>query len=135
MRRKDAEEWALKMERRVDRGESVSKNIPDDLSTFAQLIDLHIADMLAVGEALRRSKTYSLDKLKGKLAHVRLEVLDRGRIIQFARDRRAEGARARPPSDTGRALPARRLLRGQRAPEVANGAPCHLCRSNRHAPV
>lgn len=80
------------MERRVDRGESVSKNIPDDLSTFSQLIDLHIADMLEVGKALRRSKTYSLEKLKARLGHVRLEVLDRERIIQFARDRRAEGA-------------------------------------------
>lgn len=80
------------MERRVDRGESVSKNIPDDLSTFSQLIDLHIADMLDVGKALRRSKTYSLDQLKARLGHVRLEVLDRERIIQFARERRAEGA-------------------------------------------
>ncbi|WP_213272020.1 hypothetical protein [Hyphomonas sp.] len=54
--RKDAEEWALKMERRVDRGESVSKKIPDDLSTFWQLIDLHIADMLDVGKALSPSQ-------------------------------------------------------------------------------
>lgn len=92
VRRKDAEEWALKMERRIDRGESVSKNIPDDLSTFSQLIDLHITDMLEVGKALRRSKTYSLDKLQARLGHVRLEVLDRERIIQFARERRAEGA-------------------------------------------
>lgn len=92
VRRKDAEEWALKMERRIDRGESVSKNIPDDLSTFSQLIDLHITDMLEVGKRLRRSKTYSLDKLKVKLGHVRLELLDRERIIQFARARRAEDA-------------------------------------------
>lgn len=92
VRRKDAEEWALKMERRVDRGESVSKNIPDDLSTFSHLIDLHIWDMLEVGKALRRSKTYSLEKLKARLGHVRLEVLDRERIIQFGRERRADGA-------------------------------------------
>lgn len=48
--------------------------------------------MLEVGKRLRRSKTYSLDKLKVKLGHVRLELLDRERIIQFARERRAEGA-------------------------------------------
>lgn len=92
VRRKDAEEWALKMERRVDRGESVSKNIPDDLSTFSHLIDLHIADMLEVGKALRRSKTYTLEKLKEKIGTVRFDLLDRERIIQFARERRAEGA-------------------------------------------
>ena len=92
VRRKDAEDRALKVERPVGRGESVSKNIPDDLSTFAHLIDLHIAEMLEVDKALRRSKTCSPDKLKAKLGHVRLEVLGRERIIQFACERRAEGA-------------------------------------------
>ncbi|WP_396272587.1 hypothetical protein [Hyphomonas sp.] len=92
IRRKDAEEWALKVERRVDRGERVSKNIPDHLSTSAHLANLHIADMLEAGKALRRSKTYSPDKLKAKLGHVRLEVLDRERIIMNARQRARDGA-------------------------------------------
>ncbi|MFN7055476.1 MAG: hypothetical protein ACK4SV_07920, partial [Hyphomonas sp.] len=80
------------MERRLDRGESVSKHLPDDLSTFSQLIDLHITDMLDVGAALRRSKAYSPEKLRARPSHVPLEVLDRERIIQFARERQAEGA-------------------------------------------
>lgn len=64
----------------------------DGLSTFAHLAYLHIADMLQAGKALRRSKTYSLNKLKAKLGHVRLEVLDRERITMNAWQRARDGA-------------------------------------------
>ena len=92
LRRKDAEEWALKMERRVDRGESVSKHRPDLINTVADLVDLHIADMLDVRKPLRRSKAYSLNKLRDDIGHLRLNQIERERIIEFARDRRSEGA-------------------------------------------
>jgi hypothetical protein len=92
LRRKDAEEWALKMERRVDRGETVSKHRPDLINTVADLVDLHIADMLDVRKPLRRSKAYSLSKLRNDLGHLRLNQIERERIIEFARDRRNEGA-------------------------------------------
>jgi integrase len=92
LRHKDAEEWALKMERRVDRGETVSKHRPDLINTVADLVDLHIADMLDVRKPLRRSKAYSLSKLRNDLGHLRLNQIERERIIEFARDRRNEGA-------------------------------------------
>ncbi|MCB9960877.1 MAG: site-specific integrase [Hyphomonas sp.] len=91
-RRKDAEEWALKMERRVDRGESVSARRPDDINTIADLVDLHIADMLDMRKRLRRSKAYSLNKLRDDIGHLRFNQLDRERIIEFAKRRRDEGA-------------------------------------------
>ncbi|WP_373006419.1 hypothetical protein [Hyphomonas sp.] len=84
LRRKDAEEWALKMERRVDRGESVSKHRPNLINTVADLVDLHIADMLDVRKPLRRSKAYSLNKLRDDIGHLRLNQIERERIIEFA---------------------------------------------------
>jgi integrase len=91
-RRRDAQEWALKMERRVDRGESVSETRPDHINTVADLVDLHVADMLEVGKLVGRSKAYSLGKLRDDVGHLRIEQIDREAIIQFARDRRSEGA-------------------------------------------
>ena len=41
VRRRDAEEWALEMERRVDRGECVLAKRPHHISTFDDLVDLH----------------------------------------------------------------------------------------------
>lgn len=92
VRRRDAEEWALKMERRVDRGESVSKRRPDQINTIADLVDLHIDDMREVGKLLRRSKAYSLQKLRQDVGQLRIEQIDRESVIQFARDRRSDGA-------------------------------------------
>jgi hypothetical protein len=87
-RRRDAQQWALK----VNRGESVSKRRPDHINTAADLVDLHIDDMREVGKLLRRSKAYSLQKLKEDVGHLRIEQVDRASIIQFARDRRSGGA-------------------------------------------
>lgn len=50
-RRRDAEIWATEMERRVDRGESISAKHPTGIRTFADLIDFHIADMREVKNA------------------------------------------------------------------------------------
>jgi hypothetical protein len=44
-RRKDAEEWALDVERRIDRGEAPSALKRSEIKLVADLIDLHIADM------------------------------------------------------------------------------------------
>lgn len=58
-RRRDADGWAVDMERRIDRGESVSKARPKHLNTLSDLVDLHIADMHESRKPLRRSKSYS----------------------------------------------------------------------------
>jgi hypothetical protein len=57
LRKKDAEEWGLEIERNIDR--SVLPNSPDPKSvrTFAKIIDLHIMDHQEVGKPIRRSKT------------------------------------------------------------------------------
>jgi integrase len=91
-RRKEAEEWALDTERRVDRGESPSSRARIDPTTFGHLIDLHLDDMKEVGKCPRRSKAFSLDSLQRKLGKVRLADLDRERLIKFGRDRAKEGA-------------------------------------------
>ena len=55
LRRKDAEEWALETERRIDRGEpSIACR---DARTFGDLIRLHRADRQEVGKRIGRSKT------------------------------------------------------------------------------
>lgn len=53
-RRRDAQLWALEMERRADRRETISAKRPDNIKTFGNLIDLHIADMHEVKKPLRR---------------------------------------------------------------------------------
>lgn len=91
-RRKDAEEWTLETERRIDRGESVSTKRPANISTFGNLIDLHIADMHEVGKPLRRSKAYSLRKLKDQLGRSQFNKLHREKLIEYGRLRAKEGA-------------------------------------------
>lgn len=93
-RRRDAEQWTLKMERRIDRGESTSRSRPEHINTVADLVDLHIADMREVGKPLRRSKAYSLSKLRADIGHIRIPQIDRERIIEFGRGRSREGAGA-----------------------------------------
>ena len=68
-RRRDADEWTIDMERRIDRGESVSKSRPKHLNTLIDLVDLHLADMHESRKPLRRSKSYSLNKLKQDIGH------------------------------------------------------------------
>ena len=91
-RRRDADEWTVDMERRIDRGESVSKSRPKHLNTLIDLVDLHIADMHESRKPLRRSKSYSLNKLKQDIGHTRINQIDRETIVEFGRMRAAEGA-------------------------------------------
>jgi len=91
-RRKDAEEWALDNERRIDRGETPLSRARIDPTRLEDLIDLHLLDMKEVGKCPRRSKAFSLESLKKKLGSVKLAGLTRERLIQFGRDRAKEGA-------------------------------------------
>lgn len=91
-RRRDADEWTIDMERRIDRGESVSKSRPKHLNTLIDLVDLHISDMHESRKPLRRSKSYSLNKLKQDIGHTRINQIDRETIVEFGRMRAAEGA-------------------------------------------
>jgi hypothetical protein len=91
-RRKDAEEWALDNERRIDRGETPLSRARIDPTRLEDLIDLHLLDMKEVGKCPRRSKAFTLESLKKKLGSVKLAGLTRERLIQFGRDRAKEGA-------------------------------------------
>jgi integrase len=90
LRRKDAEEWALETERRIDRGEpSIGCR---EAKTFGDLIRLHENDLKEVGKRIGRSKTASLTFLEKRLGRLRLTELDRERLIQFGKERAREGA-------------------------------------------
>ena len=66
-RRKDGEEWALEMERNIDRNGSSKPRALRNVRTFGDLIDLHDQDMHEVGRPPRRSKAAVLEALKESL--------------------------------------------------------------------
>nr|WP_249793535.1 hypothetical protein [Bradyrhizobium cenepequi] len=60
-RRKDGEDWALYMERNIDRSGSPKPRAAVQAKTFGDIIDLHIEDMHEVGRPPRRSKAAVLE--------------------------------------------------------------------------
>ena len=91
-RKGDAEARSRDMERRLDLGQSLSGPGPKGLRTVADLIDIHIADMHEVGKPLRRSKAYSLELLQTMLGDQKVDDMPRQSLIDFGRERCAEGA-------------------------------------------
>jgi integrase len=91
LRRKDAEEWALDIERRIDRQEPATTR-SRDAKLFGDLIAVHREDLEEVGKKIGRSKNASLNFLDGRLGHLRYGELDRERLIKFGKERAAEGA-------------------------------------------
>jgi hypothetical protein len=92
LRRKDAEEWALQVERRIDRGEPAIARGSRDAKTFGDLIKLHREDLQGIGKRIGRSKGVSLTFLEHRLGRLRIPELDRGWLIQFGKERASEGA-------------------------------------------
>lgn len=92
LRRKDAEEWALDMERHIDRQEPAVTRKSRDAKLFGGLVTLHRQDMEEVGIKIGRSKDFCLIALDDALGHLKLPELDRERLIKFGRDRAKEGA-------------------------------------------
>ncbi|SEE67917.1 Phage integrase family protein [Rhizobiales bacterium GAS191] len=92
LRRKDAEEWALEIERRIDRGEPALGRSSRDTKTFGDLVRLHREDLQEVGKRIGRSKSASLTLLERRLGRLRIPELDRERLIQFGKERAREGA-------------------------------------------
>ena len=91
-RRKDGEDWALDMERNIDRSGSPKPRAAVQAKTFGDIIDLHIEDMHEVGRPPRRSKAAVLEALKDALGTVKLPKLNREQLIEFGRQRAKEGA-------------------------------------------
>ena len=92
LRRKDAEEWAIETERRIDKGEPPKPRNNRETKTLGDLIQLHREDMAEVGKRFGRSKTASLKFLETRLGSLRLPALDREQLIKFGKERAAEGA-------------------------------------------
>jgi integrase len=92
LRRKDAESWALDVERRIDRGEPALARSSRDAKTFGDLIKMHREDLQEVGKPIGRSKAASLNLLEHRLGRLRIPELDRERLIQFGKERAREGA-------------------------------------------
>lgn len=92
LRREDARLWATDVERQVDRGETPQRSKIARLKTFADLVDLHVADMSEVGRAPGRSKHATLEMLKRQLGKLNMSELDRERLVKFGRERGAAGA-------------------------------------------
>jgi hypothetical protein len=65
-RRKDGKEWALEMERNIDRNGSSKPRVLRNVRTFGDLIDLHVEDMHEVGRPPRRSKAAVMEALKDR---------------------------------------------------------------------
>jgi hypothetical protein len=91
-RRKDGEDWALDMERNIDRIGSPKPRAAVHARTFGDLVDLHVEDMHEVGRPPRRSKAAVLEALKEDLGAVKLSQLNRERLIDFGRKRAKQGA-------------------------------------------
>ena len=60
LRRKDAAEWGIDIERRIDRQEPTTTRQSRDVQLFGDLIALHRQDLEEVGKDIGRSKTASL---------------------------------------------------------------------------
>lgn len=85
--RADAETWARDQETRIDRGETPIGALPASRETFADLIDLHFADMAEVGRVFGRSKEATLLRLKDTLGAIKVSDISREALVQFAKQR------------------------------------------------
>lgn len=92
VRYEDARSWAMDREREIERGETPLNARLARVRTFADLIDLHVADMKEVGRAPGRSKSATLSMLRRRLGKLTLAELDREQLVKFGRERALEGA-------------------------------------------
>jgi hypothetical protein len=92
LRRKDAEEWGIDIERRIDRKEPPTTHKSRDVQLFGHPVALHRQDLKEVGKEIGRSTMASLIFLDERLGHLRLPELDRERFIKFGKERALEGA-------------------------------------------
>lgn len=88
----DAEQWSRQAEDSVQAGRSVHAPAIDRRTPFSTVIDLHINDLKEVGRCPRRSKSYTLGKLKENLGATALADFDRECLIAYGKRRAKEGA-------------------------------------------
>ncbi len=91
-RQRDAQEWALEVERCIDKGLAIAPRAKTRTKTFGDLIRLHVSDLLDVGKPIRRSKAAVMEALVKSMGSVALKDLSRERFIEFGKKRAKEGA-------------------------------------------
>lgn len=88
----DAETWVRDQEGRIERGETPMGKPPAAKETFAELVELHFADLAELGRVFGRSKEATLLRLKDELGATRINNLTRDALLQFAKRRVKQGA-------------------------------------------
>ncbi len=89
----DADAWARDQEGRIDKGETPTGKMPASRETFADLIELHFADLAELGRPFGRSKESALLRLKDDpLGATRISHINRDILLQFAKRRAKQGA-------------------------------------------
>ena len=88
----DADAWSRDQEGRIDKGETPIGKPPASRETFADLVELHFADLSELGRAFGRSKEATLLRLKDTLGSTRTCNISRDVLVQFAKHRAKEGA-------------------------------------------
>ncbi|SFR05790.1 hypothetical protein [Poseidonocella sedimentorum] len=76
----------------MDQGLAPNKSSVSRLTTFGDLIDLHIIDMCEVGKPPRRSKAATLKTLKRDLGKDKIGHLDRQKLIDYGKMRADQNA-------------------------------------------
>ena len=87
-----AQEWVRETEHLIDIGCEPGKRTLSGRRTIGALVDLHLEDLREVGRPIRRSKMAVMEAFKRDLGTVRIDRLDRARLIQYGKQRASEGA-------------------------------------------
>ncbi len=90
--KEDADAWATTQEDRAFRGETVSSARPAKTGTLGNLIRLHLKDHTEASKPIGRTKLYCLEKMERDIGHLRVADLTKQRLIEYGKQRSAEGA-------------------------------------------
>lgn len=96
LRRKEAEEWALEIKRRIHRGDPTLEQGSRDAKTIGDLIQLHRDDLQAVRKCIARSEAASLTLLEHREGRFWISELDRvgiSAVVDFSGIRLARARR------------------------------------------
>ena len=85
-RKVDTVSRSLEADRRTDQGTNIIALKVSGFTTFGQLIDLYIADMIEVNKPLGRSKEFALRMLKKNLGRTKLSRLKRATVLEYGLD-------------------------------------------------
>lgn len=88
----DADVWAREQELAIDKGQTPTRGPIKTRETFADLVDLHFADLHELRRPIGRSKEAALLRLRDTLGRMKVSHITRDALVQFAKTRSKEGA-------------------------------------------